>query len=238
MGKKEINMARELKFNLDEFIRLYRQGYLDKDIAKILGISKTAVKYWRKRLGLGESNYLKRKARKVDLGKLIELLKQEYGYRYIADQLNVTVSTVALWASKLNLNHRYRSFRSLWEKRRDMLRQLLVERVMVTYKEAERELNLTGEQLRGLLRRYPDIFTSYKFTYYSRKYSSKMIDGLLYRLSGKYIALRNDKRVIDYIASRIFKPITVGQARSLRWNLKNVLGDEVAEKVLEKIYSK
>jgi len=232
-------MVGKPKINLSEFMKLYKQGYLDKDIAKILGISKSTVKYWRKRLGLGRSNYFKRKTRKVNLKDLIKLLKQGYSYNYIAKRLGIHSQTVYLWAKKLNMQHSdyHSKLKHIWEERKKILKEALKRKIMITYKEARRILNVDNNKLRQLLRLYPNEFTTYKFTFFSTTFTSGILNGLLYNRAGKFIALKNDERIVDYIAKKLPKPISRGQLLSIYSNLKNAVGKEMARKIIDKLLS-
>ena len=225
------------KVDVDKLVRLYYDGYSDSEIAQILNRSPLTIKELRHKLGL-----LRRKPYRLftfkDAKKLKQFLKKGYTYGEIADKLGFSKQTIIRWAKILGLKGKKgkRRNKKLWEKRRALLRHILEDKIMITYKEAQKLLKINQTTLVKLLREYPDDFTTYKFTYSSRRHNSMLFDGLLYIISGMYIALKNDERIVKFLANKIKSPTNGGQAKSIYSHLRNAVGDDIARKVMLEIY--
>lgn len=93
----------ELKLSDEQWLKLYRKGLSDYQIAKILGVSRESIRYRRKRLGL-KANFLpKQKRFEVLKDKFVELWNNGYTYREIRKRLGVSYLTIKKWRKRLNL---------------------------------------------------------------------------------------------------------------------------------------
>lgn len=73
----------------DLIINLYNEGKMDTEIAKELNVTRGAVQYWRKKLGL-ESKFTYSKISKIDDNKFKELFYKGFSDYKIAKELNMS----------------------------------------------------------------------------------------------------------------------------------------------------
>ena len=86
--------------NTDTYQKLYNQGYTDREIAEICGVTKKSISLWRNSRGL-ESNYvlqLRERDRKIK-----SLLEQGYSLHEIGKEINLTENRVYQLAKREGL---------------------------------------------------------------------------------------------------------------------------------------
>lgn len=90
MGKTTEKITDSMK---TQILLLYNEGKMDTEIAKILGVSSSAIFYWRKRLGL-KSKFTYSKISKIDKEKFEELFNKGLSDRQIAEELDMSVDGI------------------------------------------------------------------------------------------------------------------------------------------------
>lgn len=86
MGKTTEKITEEMK---SKMISLYNEGKMDSEIAKVLGVSTSAILYWRKKLNL-KSKFTYSKISKIDNVKFEELFNKGLSDYVIAKELNMS----------------------------------------------------------------------------------------------------------------------------------------------------
>ena len=91
-----------LKIDERKAMELYDAGMCDKDIAAALGMSKTAICQWRKRMQL-TPNTTQGGQTKLSDERVMELYQQGMSDREIGDAEGVTKATVRCWRERMGL---------------------------------------------------------------------------------------------------------------------------------------
>ena len=97
---------------------------------------------------------------------------------------------------------------------------------------------------RNVLDTYRNMFEIFSFSVYgcshgSQKFlASDLFDGLAFlHKERKYISLRNDKRIIDFVVKHIPKPVTTGKVRALTHKLTRMFGKKRARTITKRVYN-
>jgi predicted transcriptional regulator len=102
--KKQEGIFGSIRINkqkyIDEFIKLYKEGLNDSEIARCLGINNVTVSTWRNDRNLPKNFQYKRK---FDTNQFMELYNKHLSYAEIAKQLNVSSSAIQEYASSIGL---------------------------------------------------------------------------------------------------------------------------------------
>lgn len=109
--KKQEGIFGSIRMNkqkyIDEFLRLYRQGLNDSQIAKELGISYTTPRSWRLKMGLPK---IFKYEVKFNIDEFKKLYNKGLNYSQIAKELGVSSSAIQDYASKNGFTSNYRKY--------------------------------------------------------------------------------------------------------------------------------
>lgn len=102
--KKQEGIFGSIRMNkqkyVDEFIKLYKEGLNDSEIARYLGINNVTVSTWRNDRKLPKNFQYKRK---FNTEQFMELYNNHLSYAEIARRLNVSDSAIQEYASSIGL---------------------------------------------------------------------------------------------------------------------------------------
>ena len=174
--------------------------------------------------------------RKVDPRRISELLDRELTYKEIADRLGVSRFTVYWWAKKLG-KQRGRGGRWRWLGRREKVKkamyELLARRGPLDINEIVREIGTSRRLVYEILRENDEEFVTFKFTVGrrgSQKFGSfSLFDGMAGR---RFVALRGDPRIVDFMASHISGDMTMAKAKALHRRLKEFFDEATVTKII------
>lgn len=191
------------KFTDEQLIQLYEQGLNAFEIAEKLNVTSFTVYYRAKKLGLKfTGRRRRRRSRKIaeeHKKKLVKAVK-----RYWEQKFKEDIETL----------------RDLLEKRGPMLIQ-----------EICKELNWNKIKIRKIIGLNSDIFCKslIRIGGPNRKYRMKdLFDGFSVSGNNEIVYLIGDLRIIDYIASKIKKPLDRYKVGTLMYYLSRVFGKELA----------
>lgn len=97
-----MNTPRRKKFTDEQFMKLYKEGLNDAEIARRLGVSATSVRDRRKQLGLPPIRR-KKKSPRVNPDIILKLSKQGLTVKEIARRLGVSKTTVSKWRKRFGV---------------------------------------------------------------------------------------------------------------------------------------
>ena len=86
MGKTTEKITNAMK---EQLVTLYKEGKMDSEIAKILGVTRSAILYWRKKLNL-KSKFTYQKLAKVNYEEIKKLFEEGLSDYTIATKLNMS----------------------------------------------------------------------------------------------------------------------------------------------------
>lgn len=228
-----------------QFMELYNQGLSDGKIGKAMGFTKGAVNaYRRKKLGLPA--HFKFGMEKIvfseeEKKKIIEMRSGGASIADIAEEFNVSGITMYKRCKEMGVDTSRMALGWI-KKEKDGIRlwEYLDEHGPMTRSEIEEDLHISSAKLyEYVVSLWDNIFERFKFVASSRggtKYGGANIYGdLSFSQIGLVISLRNDPRLIDYIADRIpFKVKDYYDARTLVIHLKRQVGIDRARDVVRR----
>lgn len=226
---------------------LHKAGLNDGEIGKTLGFSRQTIGDFRRSLGLPA------RARGLDdeeKQRIRELHSKGMPINKIAEEIGRNNLTVLNFCKRENLDHSMARGKGYKKQRhRENLISYLEEHGPTPQSTLSTELGISGGRFARIAREMFDQVERFKFKLGTSRGRGGIEHGgyavygeLNIQEMGNVFALRDNPRIIDFVAERVgFKVETPQDARTLVLHLKKQLGTERAKDVVRKlgyVYSK
>lgn len=244
--------SRRVENYKSRLMELHDKGLSDKGIGKTLGFSRQTIGSFRRSLGLPANFKFGGKPGLDDEEKqrIRELHSEGMPISVIAEEIGRSAITVTKFCGKEKLDtSRARGKEYKKQRRRENLVSYLEEHGPTPQSTLSTDLEISSGRFSGIAREMFDQIERFKFKLGSNRgrggiklgghsiYGDLNIQGM-----GNVFALRDDPRIIDFVAERTnFKVETPQDARTLVLHLRKQLGTERAKGVVKKlgyVYSK
>lgn len=226
-----------------QFLSLYKAGKNDVEIGKALGFTKHQVKYFRGKFEL-PSTYTARKYFFTD--EMDEKIKQMHGngqtIKDIAIDLGYPYMSTREHCVQLGLdtakNQWNRPGQTRWFQKAEMVLEYLKEYGPTWRAKIMKDLGIPDSFFSRFARVCFDEAEYFRIKRGKGK-RIRTVHEVYGELTNRpFLAIRNDPRVIDFVASRIAMKVECGRdAAVLASNLGNHLGKERTRKVIERLYT-
>lgn len=97
-------MRKKKQIDYKEFIKLYKEGLMDRELGEALNITRRLATTVRNRLNLVPNNQYRVFINKE---RFLELISLKYSFSKIAKEFNCSVDTIAAFGRKLNVSSNY-----------------------------------------------------------------------------------------------------------------------------------
>jgi DNA-binding NarL/FixJ family response regulator len=243
---------RRVKKHTSRFMELYEKGLSDGDIGKALGFPRQSVGDFRRRHNL-PANFKfggKPGLNEEEKQRIRELHSQGLPINRIAKEIGRNNLTVVRFCERENLDHsRARGKGYINQRHGENLVSYLEEHGPTPQSTLSTDLKIPSGRFARMAREMFDQVERFKFKLGSSrgrggiKFGGHSVYGdLNIQEMGNVFALRNDPRIVDFVAEGIsFKVEKIQDARTLVLHLKKQLGSERARKVVKRlgyVYSK
>jgi len=244
--------SRRVENYKSRLMELHDKGLSDGEIGKTLGFSRQTVGGFRRSIGLPANFKFGGKPGLDDEEKqrIRELHSKELPISVIAEEIGRSAITVTKFCREEKLGtSRARGKGYKKQRHRKNLVSYLEEHGPTPQSTLSTDLEISSGRFSGIAREMFDQIERFKFKLGSNrgrggiKLGGHSIYGdLNIQEMGNVFALRNDPRIIDFVAERTnFKVETPQDARTLVLHLRKQLGTERAKEVVKKlgyVYSK
>ncbi len=225
-----------------QVLELYEKKYKMSEMARVIGISSVTVGNIAKGLGL------KFCLDDRDKEKIRELWERGVEGTEIAREVGCTAQTVYKVARELGL--KARGCRG--KKRREIkeMRELVIKRIreivdesgIISLKELVQKIRSEINVAEETIKKYARGIEGYKVFHFSQggicrsgKFKARqVINGLCVVRTGALIWREGDRRVVDYVASRIPRITSKGHALAVYRYISKILGGEITREIIEK----
>jgi len=213
----------------EKLLELHRKGIYLSKVAKMLGKNPATIRWWEQKLGIRFKRKSKRYPKELK-DRVVEEVKSGVTISKVSKKYGIPYATIQMWLREQGI--RARECRV--EKAKKEMLKILSERGPCCVDDIAREVGLQRATVMKVVAE-DERFVAFKLMVGRRggiKYGGhELFDGIVGR---SYIALKDDPKTVEFVASHIPGGVTRGKARALYSRLAEFFDRDMARRIIEK----